>query len=140
MERGRQRETKFESNLVEKKSSILKEHECGSTTVRVALYRESKAQRRCNAILTLADNITSRGFWGGSLAALPTSSWSAPSSPYMVCIIVEVQGLCADPDSIDLSLDARLYVSTSIEDILGYRPHEVVGKSCWEYFHPDEIP
>lgn len=41
----------------------------------------------------------------------------------------------------DLSLDARLlYVSTSITDILGYLPHEVVGKSCWEYFHPDEIP
>ncbi|KAL6717193.1 hypothetical protein ACLMJK_005108 [Lecanora helva] len=41
----------------------------------------------------------------------------------------------------DLSLDARiLYASTSIEDILGYNPQEVVGKSCWEYFHPDEIP
>lgn len=41
----------------------------------------------------------------------------------------------------DISLDARLlYVSQSIEDILGYRPTEVVGKSCWEYFHPDEIP
>lgn len=41
----------------------------------------------------------------------------------------------------DLSLDARLlYVSSSIEDILGYQPHEVVGKSCWEFFHPDEIP
>ena len=42
---------------------------------------------------------------------------------------------------VDLSLDARLlYVSASIEDILGYHPNEVVGKSCWEYFHPDEIP
>lgn len=41
----------------------------------------------------------------------------------------------------DLSLDARLlYVSSSIADILGYSPHEVIGKSCWEYFHPDEIP
>ena len=47
----------------------------------------------------------------------------------------------ADSCSLDLSLDARLlYVSTSIEDILGYKPAEVVGKSCWEYFHPDEIP
>jgi PAS domain-containing protein len=27
-----------------------------------------------------------------------------------------------------------------VEDILGYLPHEVTGKSCWEYFHPDEIP
>lgn len=25
-------------------------------------------------------------------------------------------------------------------DILGYTPQDVVGKSCWEYFHPDEIP
>lgn len=42
---------------------------------------------------------------------------------------------------LDLSLDARiLYVSTSIEDILGYSPQEVIGRSCWEYFHPDEIP
>ena len=31
-------------------------------------------------------------------------------------------------------------MSTSIVDILGYAPHEVIGKSCWEYFHPDEIP
>lgn len=42
---------------------------------------------------------------------------------------------------VDLSLDARLlYVSTSIVDILGYSPREIIGKSCWEYFHPDEIP
>jgi hypothetical protein len=41
----------------------------------------------------------------------------------------------------DLSLDARIkYVSDSVEDILGYLPHEVKGRSCWEYFHPDEIP
>ena len=42
---------------------------------------------------------------------------------------------------LDLSLDARIqYVSDSIEDVLGYRPTEVTNKSCWEYFHPDEIP
>ncbi len=41
----------------------------------------------------------------------------------------------------DLSLDARLlYVSDSIVDILGYLPQEIVGRSCWEYFHPDEVP
>jgi PAS domain S-box-containing protein len=41
----------------------------------------------------------------------------------------------------DLSLDARLlYASDSITDVLGYEPAEVVGKSCYEYFHPDEIP
>lgn len=27
-----------------------------------------------------------------------------------------------------------------MEDILGYLPDEVVGRSCWEYFHPQEIP
>ena len=42
---------------------------------------------------------------------------------------------------LDFSLDARvLYASQSIQDILGYHPNDVVGKSCWEYFHPDEIP
>ena len=42
---------------------------------------------------------------------------------------------------VDLTLDARLlYASNSIGDILGYRPEDVVGRSCWEYFHPDEIP
>ncbi|KIW19567.1 hypothetical protein PV08_00140 [Exophiala spinifera] len=41
----------------------------------------------------------------------------------------------------DLSRDARIkYCSDSIEDILGYLPNEVIGKACWEYFHPDEIP
>ena len=47
----------------------------------------------------------------------------------------------SDICDLDLSLDARiLYCSNSIEDILGYTPQEVIGKSCWEYFHPDEIP
>ena len=41
----------------------------------------------------------------------------------------------------DLSLDARIkYASDSVEDILGYLPGEVKDKSCWEFFHPDEIP
>ncbi len=41
----------------------------------------------------------------------------------------------------DLSIDARvLYVSNSITDILGYVPEEVVGKSCFEFFHPAEVP
>ena len=31
-------------------------------------------------------------------------------------------------------------MSDSVEDILGYLPDEVVGKSCWDYFHPQEIP
>ncbi|KAI9851094.1 MAG: hypothetical protein M1838_004526 [Thelocarpon superellum] len=41
----------------------------------------------------------------------------------------------------DLSGDARLlYTSDSIIDILGYGPQEVIGRSCFDYFHPDEIP
>ncbi|KAL8734438.1 MAG: hypothetical protein Q9181_003195 [Wetmoreana brouardii] len=49
--------------------------------------------------------------------------------------------MVVDVGSSDLSLDARLlYTSQSIVDILGYTPQEVVGRSCWEYFHPDEIP
>ncbi|KAL2217963.1 hypothetical protein M432DRAFT_632599 [Thermoascus aurantiacus ATCC 26904] len=32
------------------------------------------------------------------------------------------------------------YASDSIEDVLEYLLHDVVSKSCWEYFHPDEIP
>ncbi|KAK4112150.1 hypothetical protein N656DRAFT_710423 [Canariomyces notabilis] len=33
-----------------------------------------------------------------------------------------------------------LFASDSILDILGYQPEEVKGKSCFDYFHPDEIP
>ncbi|KAI9824097.1 MAG: hypothetical protein M1832_002166 [Thelocarpon impressellum] len=41
----------------------------------------------------------------------------------------------------DLSADARLlYTSDSIVDILGYGPQEVIGRSCFDYFHPEEIP
>lgn len=41
----------------------------------------------------------------------------------------------------DLTREARvLYSSDSIVDILGHTPDEVVGKSCWDFFHPDEIP
>lgn len=41
----------------------------------------------------------------------------------------------------DLSPEAKiLYSSDSIVDILGYTPDEVVNKSCWEFFHPEEIP
>lgn len=41
----------------------------------------------------------------------------------------------------DLTYDANiLYASTSISDVLDWRSDEVVGKSCWDFFHPDEIP
>lgn len=33
-----------------------------------------------------------------------------------------------------------LFASDSIVDILGYQANEVLGKSCFDYFHPDEVP
>ena len=33
-----------------------------------------------------------------------------------------------------------LYASESIADILGFCPEDVIGRSCFEYFRPDEIP
>lgn len=33
-----------------------------------------------------------------------------------------------------------LFASESIVDILGYHPDEVRGRSCFDYFHPDEVP
>ena len=41
----------------------------------------------------------------------------------------------------DLGPDANiLFASESIADILGYQPAEVQGKSCFDYFHPEEVP
>ncbi|KAJ4291798.1 hypothetical protein N0V90_009693 [Kalmusia sp. IMI 367209] len=41
----------------------------------------------------------------------------------------------------DLSADAHiLYSSDSIVDILGHTPDEVVNRSVWDFFHPDEVP
>jgi len=41
---------------------------------------------------------------------------------------------------LDLTPDANiLFASESIVDILGYQPEEVLNKSCFDYFHPDEV-
>ncbi|KAJ6088743.1 hypothetical protein N7486_010004 [Penicillium sp. IBT 16267x] len=41
----------------------------------------------------------------------------------------------------NLSRDASIrYASESIQVVLGYQPHEVLNRSCWEYFHPQELP
>ncbi|KAJ4314119.1 hypothetical protein N0V84_009053 [Fusarium piperis] len=41
----------------------------------------------------------------------------------------------------DLGPDANiLYASESVIDILGYTPHEVLGRSSFDFFHPDEVP
>ncbi|WVW82501.1 hypothetical protein I302_104512 [Kwoniella bestiolae CBS 10118] len=37
--------------------------------------------------------------------------------------------------------EARIsYVSESMQEILGYTPNDLIGKSCYLIFHPDEIP
>ena len=42
---------------------------------------------------------------------------------------------------LDLSPNANiLFASESVFDILGYQPHEVQGRSCFDYFHPEEVP
>jgi len=42
---------------------------------------------------------------------------------------------------VDLSDEARiLYSSYSIVDILGHTPDEVVNRSVWHFFHPEELP
>ncbi|KAG7135196.1 hypothetical protein HYQ45_006915 [Verticillium longisporum] len=41
----------------------------------------------------------------------------------------------------NLSPEANiLFASESILDILGYHPHEVQDRSCFAYFHPEEVP
>ena len=30
------------------------------------------------------------------------------------------------------------YVNPSVEGILGYKPEELIGRSTWEYIHPDD--
>jgi PAS domain S-box-containing protein len=40
----------------------------------------------------------------------------------------------------DLTSNASiLFVSDSIYDVLGYQPEEVLGKSCFAFFHPEEV-
>ena len=33
-----------------------------------------------------------------------------------------------------------LYVSPSIQTFGGYAPDDLIGRSCWELLHPDDIP
>jgi hypothetical protein len=41
----------------------------------------------------------------------------------------------------ELGPDAKiLFASDSITDILGYHPSDVQDKSCFEFFHPEEVP
>jgi len=49
--------------------------------------------------------------------------------------------ITAANEHIGLDDEARiLYSSDSIIDILGYTPDEVVNRSAWEFFIPEEVP
>ena len=70
------------------------------------------------------------------------AKWRQHSSLYMVgptqSSLLNCQKLTP---SIDLSPEARiLYSSDSIVDVLGWSPEDVVNRSCWDFFHPAEIP
>lgn len=58
-------------------------------------------------------------------------------SKYATCI----NDICLTRAISDLSPEANiLYASESIVDILGFHPEDVIGKSSFDYFHPDEVP
>ncbi|KAI0996482.1 hypothetical protein K3495_g11698 [Podosphaera aphanis] len=41
----------------------------------------------------------------------------------------------------NLTSDANImFASDSVLDILGFQPDEVVGKPCFDYFHPEDVP
>lgn len=43
--------------------------------------------------------------------------------------------------TLGLSAEANiLYATASITLILGYQPEEVIGRSVFDYFHPEEVP
>ena len=86
--------------------------------------------------------IDCRGSWHLPNRSDYLKQWRQPSSRSMVgrshCCTTSPHILMP---SQDLSPEARiLYSSDSIVDILGYAPNEVVNRSCWDFFHPDEIP
>lgn len=81
---------------------------------------------------------------GSSLAASSfaenSPTWTPPSSPSTVRHPRRLH-LPNCSFFADLSDDAQiLYSSDSIVDILGHTPDEVVNRSVWQFFHPDELP
>jgi len=63
------------------------------------------------------------------------SQWVHPATPPLTSAYQDNALICL------VRPDANIQcASDSIFDILGYRPDEVVGKSCFDYFHPDEVP
>lgn len=59
----------------------------------------------------------------------------------MISVPINGYGLTCIHHFLDLTPEANImYVSDSISDILEFEPHEVMGKSCFDYFHPDDLP
>lgn len=53
------------------------------------------------------------------------------------------EALCANPIDVVVVLDkdARyIYLSPSVETVLGRRPDEMLGRSCFDFYHPDDVP
>lgn len=69
--------------------------------------------------------------------------WISKESPPDTPLLHEYEAWEALANAVvtDLTPDANiLFASDSIFDILGYQPDEVQGKSCFDYFHPKEVP
>lgn len=57
--------------------------------------------------------------------------------------LARFDALCANPVDIVVVLDTEAryrYLSPSVETVLGYRPQDIVGDLCFDYYHPDDIP
>lgn len=53
------------------------------------------------------------------------------------------EALCANPIDLVVVLDTEAryrYLSPSVEFMLGYRPEELVGRLCFDFYHPDDVP
>lgn len=79
------------------------------------------------------------------MASLPDSDWCDPTDRKLETILHSIEAkplgcnLAYSPP--DLTRDASIrYASDSITVVLGYQPVEVLDRSCWEYFHPQELP
>lgn len=51
--------------------------------------------------------------------------------------------LCANPIDVVVVLDTEAryrYLSPSVERVLGRRPEEMVGRLCFDFYHPDDVP
>lgn len=78
------------------------------------------------------DDVAVRGDAAVMEAAGPDSSDELATLRLLV-------GNCRDLLSRHAPDGTYLYVSPSVSDLLGYDPDEVVGRSAYDFFHPDDI-